>query len=610
MGVKSVQWPRWVAYGAAILGAMVATLLRLALEPVLGPSAVPFITYFPIIVLVTWFGGLGPGALNVVLGALAANYYFLPPLGEWISSGSEEWVALGLYVLVGLGLAWLGDSQKRAEAAVRRERLRFETTLSSIGDAVIATDAMGVVVFANHVARGLLRSPRDPVGQELTRLFRIVNEETRAAVESPVTRVLREGAVVGLANHTVLLAGDDTEIPIDDSAAPILDGQGRMVGTVLVFRDVSERRAAERARWLLAAIVESTDDAVVSKDLDGRITSWNAGAERMFGYTEQEVLGRPVSILAVPGRNEMPNILERIRKGERLDHYETVRRNKRGETLHVSLSVSPLLDDQGQVIGASKIVRNMTARLRAMEALRETNEALKRSNQDLERFAYVASHDLQEPLRMITVYAQLLGRELDLPPGDERRESLEQIQNGAKRMRALIADLLEYTKVRLEREEPAAIVDLDAVLQTVLTNLRSSIEESGAAIAAEHLPRVRGKEAHFVSLLQNLVENAIKYRGADPPRIRISSRWEDGEAHFAVSDNGVGIAPEYREQVFQVFKRLHGGSIPGTGVGLAICQRIVERYGGRIWVEPAEEGGARFRFTLPRLLAEGENAHG
>jgi PAS domain S-box-containing protein len=604
MSEESAGGARWLAYGVAVLGVGAATGARLALEPVLGREAVPFITFFPAVLLTTWFGGLRPGLLSVVLGGMAADYFFMRPMGSLLL-GAADWVSLVLFGLVGAGIAWLGDSQKRAVARAILERQRFETTLAGIADAVIATDAAGIVVFANAAARDLLRSSSDPVGQPLDAVFRIVNEHSRAAVESPVARVLREGRVVGLANHTVLLAGDGTEIPIDDSAAPLRDGVGALSGTVLVFRDVGEQRRGERARRLLASIVESTEDAILSKDLDGTITSWNAAAERMFGYAAEEILGKPVSVLAMPGSNEMPEILARIRRGEQIEHYETVRRKKNGDPVDVSLTVSPIRDVSGRIVGASKIVRDVTGRRRAERELRETNEALLRTNEDLERFGFLASHDLQEPLRMITAYAQLLARTLSLPPEDERREFLRHIVEGAGRMRALIGDLLTYTRMRLEPEEPSGIVDLNVVLDVVRNNLRTSIEENGAEIAAEPLPPVRGHEAHFLSLFQNLVENAIKYRSEAPPRIRVSAERSDGRILFAVADNGIGVAPQYREKIFQAFTRLHGGDVPGTGVGLAICRRIVERYGGRIWAEQGHLGGATFRFALPDSTAAG-----
>src|SRR5579862_4027623 len=262
-------------------------------------------------------------------------------------------------------------------------RMEFEqylkTTIASIGDAVISTDANGRVLFVNRVALSLLRaSEKQVLGLDLEQVFRIKNEITGATVENPIARVLREGIILGLANHTVLIAFDGTEIPIDDSAAPIRDEAGRVQGAVLVFRDVTERRRAEASSRLLAAIVESSDDAIISKDLDGIITSWNRGAERMFGYAAVEVLGKPIGILAAPDRvDEMPQILGRIRNGERIDHYETVRRAKSGQLVNISLTVSPLHDSEGRIVGASKIARDITEQLRGRAELAEQRERLR-----------------------------------------------------------------------------------------------------------------------------------------------------------------------------------------------------------------------------------------
>uniref|UniRef100_Q028L5 histidine kinase n=1 Tax=Solibacter usitatus (strain Ellin6076) TaxID=234267 RepID=Q028L5_SOLUE len=246
----------------------------------------------------------------------------------------------------------------------------------------------------------------------------------------------------------------------------------------------------------------------------------------------------------------------------------------------------------------------------ALDSLKSTNESLARSNEDLERFAFVASHDLQEPLRMITTYAQLLVKthrgELD----PDASMFVENIVEGTKRMRELLIDLLAYTEIRTRSGEPLAAVDLNVVLDKVKENLKAAIDGSGATIVAERLPTVPGYEGHFIPLLQNLIGNAIKYRGDQPPVIAISVEKVAGNFQFAVVDNGIGIDPEYHERIFEVFRRLHGKKIPGTGIGLSICQRVVERYGGRIWVESREGRGSKFLFTLPRgdaaIAASGE----
>jgi PAS domain S-box-containing protein len=245
-----------------------------------------------------------------------------------------------------------------------------------------------------------------------------VNEFSRARVESPVSKVLREGGIVGMANHTILIAMDGTEIPIDDSGAPIRREGGPIQGTVLVFRDVTARRRADETSRLLASIMESTGDAIIAQDLNRIVTSWNQGAERIFGYSADEIIGRNTSIIDAPGgQDEMPGILARIRNEERIANFETVRLTKAGKAIQVSLTFSPIHDALGRVIGVSKIARDITGRVEAAARLsqlnadlQQSNEDLARSNEDLERFAFVASHDLQEPLRMITIYSQLLAR--------------------------------------------------------------------------------------------------------------------------------------------------------------------------------------------------------
>src|SRR5215469_12382653 len=255
----------------------------------------------------------------------------------------------------------------------------LKTTLASIGDAVISTDADGHVVFVNKVALSLLRATEaDIKGKHINEVFNIQNEFTRRKVESPLVKVLGDGVSVGLANHTVLLARDGTEIPIDDSAAPIRGEDGELQGAVLVFRDITLRRRAEITQRLLAAIVGSSDDAIISKDVDGIVTSWNKGAERIFGYSAEEMMGKPIAMIAVPERlDEMPRILERIRQGERIDHYETVRRAKDGRLVDISLTVSPIHDQEGRVVGASKVARDITEQIRLRAELAEERERLR-----------------------------------------------------------------------------------------------------------------------------------------------------------------------------------------------------------------------------------------
>jgi PAS domain S-box-containing protein len=236
------------------------------------------------------------------------------------------------------------------------------------------------------------------------------------------------------------------------------------------------------------------------------------------------------------------------------------------------------------------------------ESLRKSNEELQRANEDLNQFAYSASHDLQEPLRMISIYTQLLGKKLGSSGDEEVRESMRFTLDGARRMEMLIRDLLTYTHAVSIRGVPEAAIESSESLRKATANLRGMIESSGAEIAIGEMPPIRAFDIHLVQLFQNLIGNAIKYRGSDPPRIEISSVREErsGRWKFCVQDNGIGIAPRYHQQVFGLFKRLYPAhQYPGTGIGLAICQKVVERYGGRIWVESEQGRGSKFFFTLP-----------
>jgi light-regulated signal transduction histidine kinase (bacteriophytochrome)/HAMP domain-containing protein len=248
----------------------------------------------------------------------------------------------------------------------------------------------------------------------------------------------------------------------------------------------------------------------------------------------------------------------------------------------------------------SRSARDQLARLNA--DLEQSNEKLAQSNEDLERFAFVASHDLQEPLRMITLFSQLLVRTAAGPAGEETGTYVRNIVAAAKRMRELLTDLLAYTDIGAPAAGTVKPVDLNRTLEHVLANLKAAIDESHAVVSSDELPSLRVHEGHFISLFQNLISNAVKYRSDSPPEIHVRYQHANGVLRFAVTDNGIGIDPEYHAKIFVAFKRLHGQTIAGTGIGLAICQRVVDRYHGHIRVESQAGRGAEFIFTLPADL--------
>jgi len=376
---------------------------------------------------------------------------------------------------------------------------------------------------------------------------------------------------------------------------------GRFVHTRCVTLDISERKKTVELHQRLAAIVESSDDAIVSKDLNGFIRSWNRGAERIFGYTADEIIGKHISTLAPPGRaDEIPDILQRLSRGERVDHYETKRKAKDGRILTVSLTISPIRDDTGAVIGASKVARDITERHTQDQALRQANAALSRSNADLQQFAYSASHDLQEPLRMISTYSELLREEFGGKLGPDGDKYIGYTIQGALRMAQLLKDLRVYTLASTSGQAPTEDIDAGIILHKALANLEAAIKDSGASITLAALPHVRIFDFQLEQLFQNLIGNAIRYKSSEPPRIHVAVVRQENDWLFSVQDNGIGIDPQYQEQVFGLFTRLHSAAeYPGTGLGLAICRRIIERGGGRIWVESELGRGSTFFFTIP-----------
>ena len=399
---------------------------------------------------------------------------------------------------------------------------------------------------------------------------------------------------------------------VETTIVPFLDKNGKPRQYMALRTDVTERKRAEEARSYLANVVESSDDAIVAKTLTGTITAWNPGAEKLYGYSAAEALGRSMRTLIPPERAlEEMEILARLRRGESVRHFDTVRVRKDGTYVDVSVTISPIRDKQGLIVGASNIGRDISERKRSEAqlaeqayALQKQAEELRRSNADLEQFAYVASHDLQEPLRMVTAYTQLLAERYKGKLDENADKFIGYASEGAMRMQVLIQDLLAFSRVG-RKESESAKVNCNAVMEDVKVALASAIRESGATISFEGLPTVWADRTQMMQIFQNLVGNAIKFRGKSAPRISIKAEKNDEQWLFSVSDNGIGIAPEYAENIFVIFQRLHArNEYPGNGIGLAICKKIVERYGGRIWVESQPEEGSTFRFTLPAGVPE------
>ena len=367
----------YLDYVAALLAAAAAGYLRWLLNGWLH-DALPLVTLFGAVAFAVWLGGYGPAMVVVVLGYLACGYLFIPPRGAFGFHDPANAIGFAAYLITCSIIIGFGETMRSAQRRAREQSETLHVTLASIGDAVITTDIAGRVTFLNGVAESLTGWASETArGKPLHEVFRIINEETRRAVEDPVAKVLAEGRTVGLANRTILIARDGTERPIDDSAAPIRAADESLLGVVLVFRDVAEQRKDYDARARLAAIVEFSGDAIVSKNLEGIIQTWNASAERLFGYRPEEIVGKSVTLLIPPDHiDEEDHILDRIRRNQPAERLETIRRAKDGRRIPVSLSVSPVRDREGRVIGASKIIHDISEMVATREALANERERL------------------------------------------------------------------------------------------------------------------------------------------------------------------------------------------------------------------------------------------
>ena len=363
-------------------------------------------------------------------------------------------------------------------------------------------------------------------------------------------------------------------------------------------REIAEREQAESR---FSAMAQSAVEAIISADSAGHILTWNNGARAIFGHTAHEIVGQPLTRLMPERYHELHRRgLERMGATGESALMGTVLElsglRKDGREFPLELTLSTWTSAEGRFYGG--IIRDITARQRAEQALRQTAAELAQSNAELAQFAYVASHDLQEPLRAVTGCVQLLQQRYCDQLDAHAHELIAHAVAGATRMHTLIHDLLAYSRVGT-RGESLQPTDCAAVLNDVLANLEVSICESGAVVTAAPLPTVMADPAQLRQVFQNLIGNALKFHGEAPPRIHIEVEHEGGEWVFAVCDNGIGINPQYFERIFQVFQRLHTQrEYAGSGIGLAICKKIVECRGGRIWVTSEPDKGATFSFTV------------
>ena len=365
--------------------------------------------------------------------------------------------------------------------------------------------------------------------------------------------------------------------------------------------DFTEKKEIEDKLLFQADILSRVQDGIIVVDSNFKVIYWNKMAEKLLGWTEKEALKmHSIDFLKAKFENvNQDKIIEiSLTKGYYKGEVYYLHKNK--TYIPVEVNTKAFTDEKGELTSVLTSFYDITTRKHNEKELKETMNRLIRSNKELERFAYVSSHDLQEPLRMVTLFSQLLEKRYKDKLDKDADEFIEYIVEGAQRMKQLIDDLLEYSRVDSQAKEFEK-VDIKKVLDNVLANLSISIVEYDVTISYDPLPVVCGDQNQLMQVFQNLIINAIKFHGQNPPKIHISVQKEENEWIFAVSDNGIGIDPEHQKQIFEVFKRLQHNreEYPGSGIGLSIAQKIIIHHGGRIWVESELGEGSTFFFTIP-----------
>ena len=597
-------------YLAAVLGVSLSFSLRMLFFPLLD-SGFPLLFSWPAVLFAAWYGGFGPGAVAVILAA-AQGAFFLEPMYSFAISSPIDRNGTALFVLLGLCVSAMGEQLLRSgrqlvryAAELSEQREWFKVTLTSVGDAVIATGEDGHVQFMNPVAERLTGwSATESAGRHLDEVFQIINEDTRQTVESPVTRVLREGVVIGLANHTLLISRDGTEYPIEDSGAPIFDERGRIRGVVLVFMDATAklhearklRQSEERFRLMADA---------------APVMIWISGRDRLFTWFNKQwvdFVGRALE--QEIGNGWTDNI-----HPDDLDHcvetYESAfaarspfvmeyrLRRHDGEYRWMLDHGIPLYAGSGEFTGFIGSALDITDRRRMEEDLRAADRRK-------DEFLAMLGHELRNPLGIISNSVQVL--QLLGPPDPEIKEWRDAIDRQVQVTVRMLDDLLDVSRISLGRIQlKAEPCDLRAIVHATVDDYRHSLDAAGLRLDVE-LPKgsvwVSGDFVRLGQALGNLLQNAAKFtESGGLVKIRLCIEDTAKTAMVSVQDTGIGIDPEMMKLIFQPFsqadKSLHRTQ-GGLGLGLSLVKGIVELHGGDVTASSDGWGrGAQFTIRLP-----------
>jgi PAS domain S-box-containing protein len=593
--------------------------------------------FFCAIIFSAWFGGFRQGLLGVTVSALAFDYFFLSPAHSFYLDSSQL-PRFIIFVMSALIISFLTASQRSTTESLRRarddlstnvqalersnEELRTENSERKLTQAALRQNQayLAEAQRLSHTGSFGWRVAAGEIiwSEESFRVFQY-DRTTKPTLEAVLQRVHPEDAarvkqtIEGASqdgkdfDHEYRLVMPDGSVKYVHVVAHALSDESGGLDFVGAVMDVTERERGEQATRLLAAVVESSHDAIVSKNLDGIITSWNTGAEQLFGYAAEEAVGQNITLIIPPDRRDEERvIIERLRRGERVDHFETVRMRKDGNLLDVALTISPMKDAAGRIVGASKLARDITERKRAEEDLRQAQADLAYMSRVTTMGELTASlaHEIRQPISAAATNAKtclrwLLREEPDVAEACEAASRLVKDVTRAADIIGRISSL--FKKGELQRE----LIDVNELIREMIVLLRSEASRYSISICtglAEDLPKVMADRVQLQQVFMNLMLNAIDAmkETTGGGELTIKSKADDGQLVISVSDTGVGLPPEQADQIFRAFFTTKDN---GTGMGLPISRSIIESHGGRLWVTGASRRGATFQFTLPAKMA-------
>ena len=475
---------------------------------------------------------------------------------------------------------------------------RLSAIVQSSEDAIISKNLDGVISSWNPAAEKIFGyTPEEAIGKNI----RIIIPDELFTEEDAIISRVRRGEQIGY-YETVRRRKDGSLFVVAVTVSPIKDENENVIGASKIARDISELKSAEQKQAMLAAIVDSSDDAIVSKNLDGIITSWNFGAEKIFGYKQSEVIGKHISIIIPHDRlDEETQIIEEIRKGERVSHFETVRRRKDGRAINISLTISPVKDKTGKVIGASKVARDITERVELETQRQLFTERLQEINHYKDEFMAMASHELKTPLTVIKANLQILEHKMQVD-SDNKIDFVNKTLNQVNKLSNLINDLLDISKIQngvLELNRTS--FDLIPFLADVIESIQKTTPNHKIDLISKDKKLViRADWDRLEQVVVNILTNAVKY-SPNGKKIIVETKLKENYIIVKITDFGIGIPEDDLDKVFTRFFRVRGlaSTFSGSGIGLYISSEIIKRHGGNMWVESEIDKGSTFYFSLP-----------